>query len=202
MMAGEEQEDDSYIHQYYLGQKIDEVLHGDLKHAPPNFGFQSCHNRRISCSRLLPKSDSNQMKNKRMKLEEQKMPYYPANRETQHGAGKVGGGKSTSVMLAQNMMNRGAQEKSHGLEITAEEMNTPMFCALHESKNTNNSKSTYVKSVSHQAGVMFWLGYLYKKIAQSRCEQRVRILNDSASAQMGNVSGVQELRRFERSFAQ
>jgi len=42
-------------------------------------------------------------------------------------------------------------------------MNTPMFCALHENKN--NNKSVYQKSVLHQSGIMFWLGYLYKKIA-------------------------------------
>lgn len=40
-----------------------------------------------------------------------------------------------------------------------------MFCALHENKSNTGSKSVYVKSVSHQAGIMFWLGYLYKKIA-------------------------------------
>lgn len=75
--------------------------------------------------------------------------------------------------------------------MTSEEINTPMFCALHETKNSNSngSKSVYAKSVSHQAGIMFWLGYLYKKIAQSRCEQKVRIINDS---------GLDELKKFEK----
>lgn len=79
-------------------------------------------------------------------------------------------------MQNQGMLNPGRiqqqqNEKSQqGLEITAEEMNTPMFCALHENKSNTGSKSVYVKSVSHQAGIMFWLGYLYKKIAQSKME--------------------------------
>ena len=67
-----------------------------------------------------------------------------------------------SGRLQQQNIERG---QSLGLEITPEEMNTPMFCALHENKSNNGMKSFYVKSVSHQAGIMFWLGYLYKKIA-------------------------------------
>jgi len=102
-------------------------------------------------------------------------------------------------MQVQSMMNPGRlqhqqnDKSQQGLEITPEEMNTPMFCALHENKNNNGSKSVYVKSVSHQAGIMFWLGYLYKKIAQSRMEQKVRIINDS---------GTEDLRKFEKTLAQ
>lgn len=66
-------------------------------------------------------------------------------------------------------------------------MNTPMFCALHENKN--NNKSVYQKSVLHQSGIMFWLGYLYKKIAQNQCEQRVKLINGKSSA---------ELKKFEK----
>lgn len=36
-MVGEESE--NYISQFYLGQKIDEVLTGDLKRPTPNFNF-------------------------------------------------------------------------------------------------------------------------------------------------------------------
>lgn len=39
VMATSETEGEGYIHQFYLGQRIDEVLHGDLKRPPPNFGF-------------------------------------------------------------------------------------------------------------------------------------------------------------------
>jgi len=60
--------------------------------------------------------------------------------------------------------------------ITPEEMNTPMFCALHEHKGQN--KSSYLKSISNQSGIMFWLGYLYKKISQNSCEQQVRLINE------------------------
>jgi hypothetical protein len=63
------------------------------------------------------------------------------------------------------------------LKVTPEEMNTPMFCALQENKS--NNKSTYLKSVLHQSGIIFWLGYLYKKIAQNRCEQKVLLINEN-----------------------
>jgi hypothetical protein len=62
------------------------------------------------------------------------------------------------------------------LAVGQEEMNTPMFCALHECKNSN--KSAYQKSVLNQTSIMFWLGYLYKKIAQNNCEQQVRVINE------------------------
>lgn len=44
----------SYIDQFYLGQKVNEVLEGPLRQPPPNFSFQSCHDRRKSVSRLKP----------------------------------------------------------------------------------------------------------------------------------------------------
>ena len=45
-------EDRTYIQKFYLGQNIEELLVGDLRKPPPNFNFQSCHNRRRSVSRL------------------------------------------------------------------------------------------------------------------------------------------------------
>ena len=66
--------------------------------------------------------------------------------------------------------------ESRSIPISAEEMNTPMFCALHEHKGQN--KSAYLKSISNQSGIMFWLGYLYKKISQNNCEQKVRTINE------------------------
>ena len=56
MMVDEEHED--YIARFYLGQKIEEVLKGDLKRPFTNFNFQSCQNRRPAYSLL----------HKRMKL--------------------------------------------------------------------------------------------------------------------------------------
>ena len=54
-----------------------------------------------------------------------------------------------------------------------------MFCALYESRGgQHGAKAQYRKSVLNQASVMFWLGYLYKKIAQNSCEQQVRLIND------------------------
>ena len=55
-MVDEEHED--YIARFYLGQKIEEVLKGDLKRPFTNFNFQSCQNRRPAYSLL----------HKRMKL--------------------------------------------------------------------------------------------------------------------------------------
>jgi hypothetical protein len=51
------------------------------------------------------------------------------------------------------------------MDVSEEEMNTPMYCALFELKG--NGKNVYVKSVQHQAGLMFWLSYLYRKIYQN-----------------------------------
>ena len=48
------EEEDSYISQFYLGQQIEKVLEGDLRRPPPNFQFQSCHNRRLSTTKLQP----------------------------------------------------------------------------------------------------------------------------------------------------
>ena len=48
----QDEEHDDYIARFYLGQKIDEVLRGDLKRPFPNFNFQSCQNRRSSYSLL------------------------------------------------------------------------------------------------------------------------------------------------------
>lgn len=151
-MMGEESE--NYISQFYLGQKIDEVLTGDLKRPTPNFNFQSCHNRRTSSSKLWPQ--------KRQRI---------GQREEASKA-------PTNTTASQN-------PNQH--PVTPGEMNTPMFCALHENKN--NNKSVYQKSVLHQSGIMFWLGYLYKKIAQNQCEQRVKLINGKSFA---------ELKKFEK----
>lgn len=68
--------------------------------------------------------------------------------------------------------------------ITPEEMNTPMFCALQESGSRGN-KPYYLKSVHHQqAGLAFWLGYLYKKLSQSNAEALVRTLNEKGVAEL------------------
>lgn len=90
LMSANDYDSESYIHKFYLGQKIEEILRGDLKRPPPNFGFQSCHNRRKSCSRLQPLSTCQ----KRQRTgEEQKQQPFP-----QFGSGKLGGGKSSSLM--------------------------------------------------------------------------------------------------------
>ena len=44
---------DSYITQFYLGQKIDEVLKGDLKKPQTNFDFLSYHDRRTAYSKFF-----------------------------------------------------------------------------------------------------------------------------------------------------
>ena len=66
------------------------------------------------------------------------------------------------------------------IEVSDLEMNTPMFCALQEFQENKGrkNKSVYQKSVRHQSGIIFWLGYLYKKIAQNKCEQKVRLINE------------------------
>jgi len=125
-----DEESDSYVSQFYLGQRVDEVVKGSLKRPAPNFAFQSCHNRRSAYSKLW--APKRQRVGPREELRPQNNQAAP-------------------------------QGNANGIVVTPEEMNTPMFCALHEQKNSN--KSVYQKSVLHQSGIMFWLGYLYKKIA-------------------------------------
>lgn len=72
--------------------------------------------------------------------------------------------------------------KCTGPEVTDEEINTPMFCALYQSRNGvwgNNTQGQNVRLTSHFFGAIFWLGYLYKKISQYRCEVKVKIFNDA-----------------------
>jgi len=57
------------------------------------------------------------------------------------------------------------------VRISNEDLNTPMYNAL--SNGEGSSSGVYQRSVQNQMGLMFWLGYLYKKIVQNRCEQRV-----------------------------
>ena len=134
-----DQDVDSYITQFYLGQKIDEVLKGDLKRPQINFDFQSYHDRRTSCSKL-----------------------FRAGERQVYRRQRIGTGEG----LAKNQNNlpsREQQASSCRIKVTPEEMNTPMFCALQQ--NENVQKTQYLKSVLHQSGIIFWLGYLYKKIA-------------------------------------
>lgn len=72
-----------------------------------------------------------------------------------------------------------AAKKSSTNEISEEEFNTPLFCALKQGR-FNQQLGGNSKIGTHQVGVMFWLGYLYKKKSQNHNEILVKIYNDNS----------------------
>lgn len=133
------------------------MLEGDLKKPPSNTRYPSFHNRRTATTKLPPHSGS-----KRQRV---------GDRGNFHLDGRY---------VVRDDADYGSMGGLRSLAVSQEEVNTPMFCALHEckSQNANSNKSAYQKSVLNQTSIMFWLGYLYKKIAQNSCEQQVKIINE------------------------
>lgn len=54
------------------------------------------------------------------------------------------------------------------IHLSNEDKNTPMYCVLQE---LNHNQQVEQKSgVLSQQCMMFWMGYLFKKVHQNRCE--------------------------------
>ena len=67
------EDEHTYVEQFYLGQKNDDLLLGELQRPPGNFNFHSCHNRRRAITRL--RTDT-MLKRQRMdKAEEMSKPF-------------------------------------------------------------------------------------------------------------------------------